>query len=184
MKLPRLNPYGFAPPAKAILVCGLASATAIIGGALAYLRLTDPVVLTALLSFYVTLTINTYYSVKTFASITPSSNVIQNIMDTYLLLLYLLAGYSIGYPVQFWSITLVLFVSAPIKYFHLRSLVDRPKLIRRKMLLDLLAAALVASALAGTVLLNVTGSATLTAATFAIANVYLLYIEPMYGIID
>jgi len=47
-----------------------------------------------------------------------------------------------------------------------------------------LAAALVASALAGTVLLNVTGSAYLAATVFAVANVYLLYIRPMYRIID
>ena len=183
MKLPRLNPYDFAPRAKAMLVCSLASATAIIGVAFAYLRQTDPVVLPALLLFYATLTVNTYYSVKTFASITRS-NMIQNIVDTYLLIVYLFLGSSLGYPILFWSIALLLFASAPAKYFNLASLIHRPKLIRRKTSLDFLAAALVASALAGTVLLNVTGSAYLAATVFAVANVYLLYIRPMYRITD
>jgi hypothetical protein len=151
---------------------------------LAYLRQTDAVVLTALLSFYATLTVNTYYSIETFASITPQSNIAQHIVDTCLFFIYLCLGYSVYDPLLFWSLAVLLFVTASIKYFHLGSLVNRPNLIRKKASLDLLGAGLVASALAATVFLNVTGSACLTATIFAIANVYLLYIKPMYGRID
>jgi hypothetical protein len=101
-----------------------------------------------------------------------------------LLILYLSAGFLLHSPSLFLSMTLLLFVLAPIKYLHLLGLVNYPRLLRKKISLDLLAASLVAGALLGTSLGYITESVWLLAVLFAAANVYLLYTKSMYRIID
>lgn len=130
--------------------------------------------------FYATITVNTYFSVKLFASITPPENNQQHIMDLLLVVFYLLLVFSFPYPTVYMFFALCIFITAPIKYALLLTVIPYERLLKRKILIDLLGTSLCAAVLGGALLGYPFASAWVLAAVFLFANIYLLAIRPMY----
>ncbi|QQG37975.1 MAG: hypothetical protein HYS26_00225 [Candidatus Kaiserbacteria bacterium] len=134
---------------------------------------------TPLLLYYVALVINSYFSVATFAPMTPTS-IPQALIDTALTVLYGALALSFESVGNFTLISAALFLLATLKYVHLRTVVSSPYLIPRKIRIDLLGAGL---SLATFVLVRAGYpdlAAWTLAALFIGANVYLLFVSPMY----
>lgn len=130
--------------------------------------------------FYATITVNTYFSVKLFMSITPPENKLQHIMDLLLVVFYLLLVPSFPYPIAYMFFALCIFITAPIKYALLLNVIPYEHLLKRKILIDLLGTALCASVLGGALLGYPLVSAWVLAIVFLLANIYLLATRPMY----
>src|SRR3989338_4569554 len=93
-----------------------------------------------LLLYYVILVVNTFFSIRTFAPITPR-NTVQTLFDIVLAILYLALALSLGSVLAFSAISAGLFVLAVGKYLHARTLIDHP-LLPRKIRLNALGALL------------------------------------------
>lgn len=133
-----------------------------------------------LVIFYLTLVINTYFSIKLFANIVGTKLVTQNIADILLFIIYAVMALSLDNRLRFVYLTLLLFIVAAIKYSFLLGIIDHPKLLKRKILVDLsgvLGSALVLAGLWG-------GYATLSiwifSGGFVIANLLLFFVWPLY----
>jgi hypothetical protein len=133
--------------------------------------------------FYATLVVNTYYSIRFFSRLPPTDRN-ETVVDAILAVLYVALGLAVANPRLFTFLALVLFVCAIVKYARLRSLIDYPLTLRRKMLIDFLGAMLCAGAFAGTLAGYPVESVAAFAIVFAIANVYLLLIAPAYRVFD
>jgi hypothetical protein len=131
------------------------------------------------LLFYVVLTINTFFSVRFYAAFTPVLW-FQTFIDGVLVFSYIALAFSIGTALPFSIAALVIFTVAPIKYAHLLKKTPYDATLRRKILIDILGTVLCGT----TVLLTLVGfelqAAWLLAIAFAVANIYLLIINPMY----
>jgi hypothetical protein len=138
-----------------------------------------------MLVFYTVLTINSYFSIKLFSEITPPEDATQRILDLVLMAVYFLLAYSFDNTKMFLFMTLFLFIVAPLKYsLLLLGKVPHPKLIKKKITIDLLGTLLAAGAIAGFESGYMYESAWVLAIIFTVANIYLLLIDPMYKIID
>ncbi len=128
--------------------------------------------------FYLILIANTYFSIAFFSRI-DAATVPQRVLDVVLGANYLLLAASIGRPALFESIGSSLFALATIKYMLLVRIVNL-KVVRRKIRIDLFGCGLCAAALAGSLIGYRLESAWAMTVVFAIANVYLLILRPMY----
>jgi hypothetical protein len=98
-----------------------------------------------------------------------------------LVVVYFALGLSIGREWAFPFFALCVFVAAPIKYTLMLGHVPHPEFLKKKLLIDLSGTALCALALLGAVLLDYPlTSAWALAIIYSLANVYLLFIRPMY----
>ncbi len=130
--------------------------------------------------FYAVIVINTFYSVRLFARIAPSS-FSQTAVDGLLVLSYLGLAFSLGREWAFPFFALCIFVAAPIKYVLMLGVVPHSDLLRKKLLIDLSGTAMCAIALLGAVFLEYPLTAAWSLAIFfSLANIYLLAIRPMY----
>ena len=130
--------------------------------------------------FYALLVLNTFFSVRLFASIMPEDRS-QMLVDTVLVVCYIGLALSLGREWAFPFFALCIFVAAPIKYALVVGSVPYSQLLRKKLIIDLLGAALCAFALLGAVFLNYPlTTAWLFATIFALANIYVLVIRPLY----
>jgi hypothetical protein len=129
--------------------------------------------------FYAVLVVNTYFSVRFFDALPPKERD-ERVIDGVLAVLYVALAAAIGAPVLFAAIATLLFVAAVAKYWLLLPVMPRPALLRRKMAIDATGGVLCVATLAGTLLSGPLASAWVQAIVFAIANVYLLAIRPMY----
>ena len=160
---------------KALLV---ATAFAIAGVISALIATPHP----ALLLFYVTIAINTYYSVMFFAPLTPHEHAEQHLIDTVLAIWYVLMAATLSDPYSFTLFSTALFLTAVLKYEFLRLVLAHGEMLTRKIMIDIGGAALSAAAFAGVVFADVNLSVWAFAVVFVIANIYLLYVKPMYRI--
>ena len=129
--------------------------------------------------FYGVLVLNTFFSVRFFAAlIAPSAR--QILVDTILCLLFIALAYSLGNAATFPLIATCLFLIAAVKYKIELGSNPYPHVLKKKIGIDLLGAALCAAALAGVLAGYPFESAWALATIFSIANVYLLMIRPMY----
>ncbi len=129
--------------------------------------------------FYAALLINTYYSIW-FFDLLPPKDRDERVIDGALVLTYVVLGLSIGRIVLFTSATTVLFVIAIAKYVLLIPIVARRDILRRKIAIDALGLLLCGASFAAAVAGHPMESAWVQAILFALANVYLLIIRPMY----
>src|SRR3989344_5835049 len=129
--------------------------------------------------FYAVLTVNSYFSVRLFSSIQPST-ISQSVADTILVLMYIALAFSIRHPLAFAFFALSVFVAAIPKYALMLEVVPQRMLLKRKIFIDCMGTALCTAVLGGTVLGFELESAWTLAAIFTFANVYLLFIRPMY----
>jgi hypothetical protein len=130
--------------------------------------------------FYAILVLNTYYSVKLFSGIVPSKNSIQKIFDAILVLLYVLLAVCMSSPYYFAFSALLLFITATAKYAFLLGVVSQPKLLKRKILVDLLGVLACALALGGMSFGFEMQSVWVLTVAFAVANILLFFVWPLY----
>jgi hypothetical protein len=137
-----------------------------------------------LLIFYIVLTINSFFSIRLFSAITPPEDEAQHAVDFLLACTYLFLAYSIDTPPVFFLTTLFLFILAPFKYALLLHIIPHPKLLKKKIMIDLWGTLLAGAAVVGYIAGYSYESAWALAAIFALANAYFLIVDPMYRIID
>ncbi len=130
--------------------------------------------------FYLTLLINTYFSVRAFATITPRGNWIQGLCDFLLGLCLAIMPLVFNSPVNFVLINLFLFIIASLKYVFLVSLTGFSKLLYRKIRIDILGILLCALCLTGILFGFAYWSLKFFAFIFLLANVYVLFHRPLY----
>ena len=133
--------------------------------------------------FYAVLVINTWFSIRFFAHLPPTDRN-ETLIDGILTILYLALALTIGRTVPFMGIATVLFLSAVAKYALLLRLIEYPRTLRRKMVIDCLGALLCLVALVAAMAGFDSASAWALAAVFAAANVFLLLVRPMYRVLD
>ncbi len=132
--------------------------------------------------FYAVLTINTFFSVRFFSAFTPES-MFQSLVDGALAVSYVALALSIGIPVAFTVCALIIFTIAPMKYAHILGKTPHDKTLRKKILIDLMGTMMCVVVLVLTLCGMELDAAWLLAVMFAMANVYLLAIRPMYAFV-
>lgn len=130
--------------------------------------------------FYIVLAINTFFSIELFASIVSPRSRIQQMMDAILLVLIIGLAFTLQNPILFIFIDLVMFIMATIKYTLILNVVDHPKLLKRKIIIDLSGALLAGLALIGILYGYQVYSIWILTSVFLCANIILLFVWPMY----
>ena len=128
---------------------------------------------------YAVLVVNTFFSIRFWGALQPQ-DLRQLIVDAILVLAYLVFAFSIGEPLYFALAALGLFIAATIKYMLMRNRTPHGALVEHKIFLDALGAVACVALLGGTLTVYALESAWLFAIGFTLANVYLLFIRPMY----
>ena len=152
---------------------------ALIGIAIFFVRSMDWTFALPHLIFYLVLTINTFFSIQFFTPLTPRS-IYQVLVDAALVAIYIGLALSIGFPTQFAFFALLVFVVAPMKYAHKLDLIPHTRLIRKKILIDLWGTLMCTGVVGLTIFGLPILAAWILAVLFAIANIYLLLMNPMY----
>lgn len=129
--------------------------------------------------FYSILTINTFFSVRLFSPIQPK-DISQAAIDALLLVLYVATALSIGQSLGFAFFALCIFIAAPLKYSLMLGGVPFKDLLKRKILIDFAGTILCTFVLGASLLGFELESAWALAVIFAVANIHLLFIRPMY----
>jgi hypothetical protein len=129
--------------------------------------------------FYAVLTLNTFYSVRMYTVIAPES-AFQSLIDIALAASYIALGLTIGLPLAFSFCALIIFTIAPMKYAHMLLHTQHDATLKRKIMIDLLGTLMCAFVLGLTLIGLELKGAWILASLFALANIYLLYIKPMY----
>jgi hypothetical protein len=164
---------------KAVFFTLLAVTMGLVG---TFVFVTDWSVSLPLVIFYVILVINTYPSVRLFSSLIPIDDGKHALADFLLGGLFLFLPMTFGDPIQFTLCALVLFLGATGKYSLMLDELPHQRLLTRKIRIELLGVLMCASVLA---LMNfgfVLSAAWALAIIFAIANVYVLVLRPLYKI--
>lgn len=132
--------------------------------------------------FHALLLLNTYFSIQCFGKITPERAPWQRTVDLCLVLMYSLLPFAMRFPSLYILLMILLFGIASLKYTLLLGVIPDVKLLRRKIAIDL-------SGVFWNYLVFVAGSLGLLSVdlllwiwvvVFAVMNVYLLKIKPMY----
>lgn len=131
--------------------------------------------------FYATLVVNTFFSIRFFGRIAPTTRK-SSVIDSILLVAYLALAGVIGRPLVFPSVVTLLFSAATLKYVAFLKGSAYRSTLRRKIIIDLLGVALAGSYLAISLLGYSSVSAWGFTAVFLIANMYLLMVRPMYRV--
>jgi hypothetical protein len=145
-----------------------------------FLLVTDTMESLPLGIFYALLVVNAYPSIKLFATIVPQDNGQHALADIILLVSYLFVASSLGQPLQFALCGIVLFLIAAGKYALMLHEIPHPELLQRKLRIDLLGAGLCAIALATMLLGHVFEGSWIMATIFALANIDILFLRPLY----
>jgi hypothetical protein len=132
-----------------------------------------------LLIFYITLIINTLFSIK-FFSLFPRRKLSSYAIDVILVGIYVAMALSIARAALFCYLASWLFLIAAIRYCLLLESTENNSARRRKIIIDLLGAALSLFAFGGVVLGHSLIATWVFATTFVCANVHLLLSKPMY----
>lgn len=132
--------------------------------------------------FFVLLVINTYPSVQLFSSIVPQDDGRHALIDMLIAFVYFTIAVSLGQPQQFALCTLVLFLIAAGKYSMMFYEIPHHHLVQRKVRVDLLGALLCAGVLEAMVLGYSLPASWAMTIIFALANVYVLLINPLYRV--
>lgn len=164
------------PTAKAVLATTVFSLAGIVS-ALFY-SVVSPFLLPHFI-IYALLVINTYFSIRFWAALQPN-DIRQFLIDAVLVVAYLALAFSMGEPTYFAFAAFTLFALATFKYVLMRGRTLYEAIVEHKTGIDTLGALACAALIAG-VLLGFELEATwLFAIGFALANIYLLLINPMY----
>ena len=130
--------------------------------------------------FYALLLLNTFFSVRTFATVTPKEHPGQNMWDIVLGLLFMALPFVFSSPILFVFLTLLLFVTATLKYIFLIPVVGFSKLLFQKIRIDTLGILLCVLVLGGIIMGFPDISLIAWTVMFFIANVYVIWYMPLY----
>jgi len=133
-----------------------------------------------LILFYVTLVLNTYFSVRCFSSISPKWELRQELIDAILAVLYIMLALNFNIVRNFIVIATLLFVITVLKYILLAETVGYSKLIHRKIRLNTLGTLYCFLALIGILWGYGRQVSIIWAVGFVLANIYVLWWEPHY----
>lgn len=133
-----------------------------------------------LVIFYAVLLINTYFSVRSFASITPKENLGQQLIDATLVVCMLLMVVNFNSIINFTILATLLFIVATLKYIFLTQLAGYSKLLYMKIRIDALGILFCFLAVIGTLLGYGRDVSVIWSAVFVLANVYVLWWKPHY----
>jgi len=167
------------PDLKAFLTCAAFTVFFIVG--LMISKQTSDI-LTPLSIFFLILIVNTYFSIKLFAQLTPMSDHVQNLMDALLVVLYALLAYGLRNALLFTSILTIVFVVATFKYVLLKRVIDHPRLLKNKTWIDATGVLMCLIAVCGTFFGYEVLTSWFLAIVFGVANIFLLFVKPMYRI--
>lgn len=145
-----------------------------------FLFVTDVPASLPLVIFYAILIVNTYPSVRLFSSIVPRESGKHALADVMLAVSYLFLAASLGQPIQFAVSATVMFLVAAGKYTLMLYDFPYPKLLQRKIRIDLLGALMCTGVLAMMTLGYTLEASWTLAVLFALANVYVLGLKPLY----
>lgn len=132
--------------------------------------------------FHVILLVNTYFSIQCFGPMTPDHAPGQKAIEIFLVLLYFVLPLTFPFVSLYILIVLLLFLVATVKYALLLGVIPDLRLVRRKILIDL-------TGVVWSYFIFMVGSLGLISIdlllwiwviAFAVTNVYLLKIKPMY----
>jgi hypothetical protein len=130
--------------------------------------------------FYAVLVLNTFYSVRYFDAQPPQDRD-ERVIDTLLAVDYLALAAAIGAPLWFALLSALLFALSIGKYVLLLPVLDHPQPLHRKIRINSLGLAVCLATALGVWLVDPLRSAWAQAILFAAANVYLLWINPLYA---
>jgi hypothetical protein len=130
-------------------------------------------------AFYAVLVVNTFFSVRFFDALPPQGRD-ERVIDAILAITYLALAATMGGQFWFGLASTSLFAAAVAKYVLLLRVMDRRAVLVRKIKIDALGVVLCATATAGALLWDRLATAWAQTIVFAIANVYLLAVNPMY----
>jgi hypothetical protein len=133
--------------------------------------------------FLAVLLLNTFFSIRFFANIQPNDRA-QMLMDIALAIIYILLALTLGHPISFALSALALFILSPAKYALMLEVIPHTKLLKKKILINLLGAGACTLLLTSAFFEYPLFGAWAFATAFALANVYLLYVNPMYRLPD
>lgn len=133
--------------------------------------------------FFVTLLLNTFYSIRFYAAIQPN-DIGQAVIDILLVAAYVALAVSLGEPLAFVVNAFLIFILAPIKYILMLGKIPHMALLLRKIKIDATGTALCALWLAAASAGFTLASAWMAAVLFIGANIYFLWIKPMYTMGD
>ncbi len=168
-------------PTRATL---LASITIVIWGLCAVIsvfRSIGEIALVPLTIFYAILLLNSFFSIRLFSQIIPSHLIEQKLIDGTLFVFYIFLTFTFSTPIVFGYLITIFFVLAGTKYIMLlNKITDQPKLLKKKILVNSLGTLLGALTLGGMLYGFVVESAWALTIIFALANIYFLFINPLY----
>jgi hypothetical protein len=141
---------------------------------------TDHASAAPLLIFYITIAINTFFSIQLFTKIIPKEDLVQKCFDVALVLVYLWLAYAMKSILLFAFVDTLLFIVAAGKYAGLLRIVHHPILLKRKIIIDLIGALAGLLAIGGIILGYPLETAWALALAKVVANIALLYFWPMY----
>jgi hypothetical protein len=141
---------------------------------------TVPATALPLFIFYLTIVVNTFFSIRLFTQIIPKEDFTQKCFDVALVLVYLWLAYAMKNVLLFAFVDTLLFIIAAGKYAGLLRIVHHPILLKRKILIDLVGALAGLLAIGGIILGYPLETAWTLALAKVVANIALLYFWPMY----
>lgn len=130
--------------------------------------------------FYAILVINTYFSIWLFAHIASRKDTRNNLLDIVLGLFYVAMAFSLKVPVRFVFFDLLLFIIATMKYSFLLGIVEHSAVVRKKILADILGILLCTLVLGGSIVGYPLYSSWALCAVFAVANIFIFFVRPLY----
>jgi len=130
--------------------------------------------------FYVALILNSFFSVRAFASITPKRHLGQQFFDILLGLCLALMPLNFSSPLNFILLAAILFIIATLKYIFLIPIIGFSQLLYKKIRIDCLGILLCFLALAGVLLGYAKLSSILWTLFFLAANAHILWLRPLY----
>jgi len=133
-----------------------------------------------LIIFYLVITLNTFFSVNLFSSLVPIDNLAQNLIDGILIICYVALAFTISNPLLFAVCVTALFAIATLKYLLLLPILNQPRLLKRKILIDISGIILGLAAVAGILAGYSFYTCWIMTTLFTLANICLLFIWPMY----
>ncbi|MDO8664775.1 MAG: hypothetical protein Q7K44_04510 [Candidatus Liptonbacteria bacterium] len=133
-----------------------------------------------LVVFYAALLTNTYFSVCSFASITPKRHMGQHLIDAILAACMALLAFNFNSILNFTIISTLLFIIATLKYIFLVKIAGYSKLLYMKIRIDTLGILFCFLAVIGTLLGYGQQISVIWSIVFVLANIYVLWWEPHY----
>ena len=132
--------------------------------------------------FYLALLVNSYFSIRTFASITPTRHPGQQFLDILLAVCLAFLPVNFNSVQNFVLITTALFIVATLKYIFLLPIAGYSRLLYTKIRVDALGIMFCFGALVGTLFGYGHRTAILWTILFVAANFYVLWWKPHYSV--